>query len=86
MGPCAAVYKVEEPVGLVAESFDGTMRWPISADVANRLGFRKGIAPVGLEKALKAHHSLGVWGRISTNWSTPGFFAQTRCWARLGPD
>lgn len=39
---------------MVAESFDRTMRWSVSADVTERLDFRMGVAWVRLEKALNA--------------------------------
>ncbi|MDR6860705.1 hypothetical protein [Variovorax guangxiensis] len=55
------IYKVEEPDGTIAESFDRKLRIPISANVAERLQYRKGVAPVRLEKALKAHHGFGEW-------------------------
>jgi len=55
------IYKVEEPDGTIAESFDRKLRIPVSANVAERLQHRKGVAPVRLEKALKAHHGFGEW-------------------------
>lgn len=55
------VYKVEEPSGFVAESFDRESRRHIDADVATLLDYRRGVAPVRLEKALKAHHGLAQW-------------------------
>lgn len=52
------IYKVEEP-DTIAESFDRKLRTPISANVAERVQYRKGVAPVRLEDGLKAHH--GEW-------------------------
>ncbi len=58
------IYKVEEASGMIAESFDRKFRLPIDANVANHLSYRKGVAPVRLENALKAHHGLGQWDAI----------------------
>lgn len=55
------IYKVEEPDGTLAESFDRKLRIPVSANVAERLQYRKGVAPVRLERALQAHHGFGEW-------------------------
>jgi hypothetical protein len=54
------IYKIEEPDGLVAESFDRKSRWPIGPEVAALLSFRKCVAPVRLERALGAH-ATGAW-------------------------
>lgn len=55
------VYKVEEPSGIVAESFDRKFRREIDAHIAEQLNYRKGVAPVRLENALKAYHGLAQW-------------------------
>lgn len=58
------VYKVEEPSGFIAESFDRKFRKVIDINVAKQLNYRKGVAPIRLENALKAHHGLAQWDNI----------------------
>ncbi|WP_447928956.1 hypothetical protein [Vreelandella sp. EE27] len=55
------IYKVEEPGGAVAESFDRKSRKQVTRDVLDKLRYRKGVAPVRLEKAIKAYHGVGEW-------------------------
>ena len=55
------IYKVEEPSEIIAESFDRAYRKQVSVDVADKLRYRKGVAPVRLEKALKSFHGIGDW-------------------------
>lgn len=58
------IYKIEEPGGIIAESFDRKYRQPIDSYVAKNLNYRKVIAPVRLENALKAYHGLRDWEAI----------------------
>lgn len=55
------IYKIEEPSEIIAESFDRSFRKPVSASVADKLRYRKSVAPVRLEKALKSFHGIGDW-------------------------
>lgn len=55
------IYKVQEPSGWVAESFDRRFRNVIAEDVVDELRFRKCVAPIRLERALKAHIGDGDW-------------------------
>lgn len=55
------LYKVEEPGGTVAESFDRKFRRSINPSAAARLRYRRSVAPVRLENALKAYHGYKVW-------------------------
>jgi len=55
------IYKVEESQGTIAESFDRKIRVTVDSSIAEQLQYRKGVAPIRLEKALKAHHGDGVW-------------------------
>lgn len=58
------IYKVEEPTGVFAESFDRKVRTAISSDIAQALSYRKGVAPVRFENALKAYHGIGQWDPV----------------------
>jgi len=55
------IYKVREPNGWIAESFDESQRFQITQEIASRLSYRKCVAPVRLERALKAHAGHGIW-------------------------
>lgn len=55
------IYKVREHEGWVAESFDESQRFHITPEVANRLSYRKCVAPIRLERALKAYAGYGAW-------------------------
>ncbi len=55
------IYKVEERGGIVAESFDRSQRIPVSDGDAKHLHYRKTVAPIRLENALKAFHGLIPW-------------------------
>ncbi len=55
------IYKVEEPGGIVVETFDRKFRKRVGSDVSDRLRYRKGVAPVRLEKAIKSYHGFGEW-------------------------
>lgn len=57
-------YKIEEPSGTIAESFDRKHRTLVNSSTAQQLNYRKGVAPVRLENALKAYHGLGQWDSI----------------------
>jgi hypothetical protein len=57
-------YKIKEPIGWVAESFDRKQRMRISDELAEGLKYRKCVAPVRLEKALKAHNGYVEWNPI----------------------
>jgi hypothetical protein len=58
------IYKIEEPIGFVAESFDRTIRRAIDPTLAEHFALRKGVAPVRLENALKAFHGLVPWDSV----------------------
>ena len=58
------IYKVEEGGRLIAESFDGKRRFLIGEHEAANIPYRKVVAPVRLENALKAHHGLINWNPI----------------------
>lgn len=53
------IYKVNEPSGIVAESFDRKFRRLVNFDDSKHLNFRKTVAPIRLENALLAYHGLG---------------------------
>ena len=55
------IYKIEEPIGWVAESFDRKTRFQIDEYIATQLRYRKCVAPVILERALKAHAGCDDW-------------------------
>jgi hypothetical protein len=55
------IYKVQETSGWVAESFDRCFRTAVGDEVAAKLRFRKCVAPIRLERALKAHVRDGDW-------------------------
>ena len=55
------IYKIETIDGWVAESFDMNLRLPIDERTAKKLRFRKCVAPIRLERALKAHFGFGEW-------------------------
>jgi len=54
-------YKVQEVDGWVAESFDGKQRRSIDPIEADKLRFRKCVAPIRLENALKAYFDILIW-------------------------
>lgn len=72
------IYKVEEPGGMIAESFDRKYRCAIDADTAELLTYRKVVAPVRLENALKACHGIGQWDSIFDELSYDLAVASTR--------
>ena len=55
------IYKVQEPSGWIAESFDRSFRTFVGGDIVEELKFRKCVAPIRLERALKAHAGDGDW-------------------------
>lgn len=55
------IYKVEEPSGWMAESFDRKLRFKIDDVTAAQLRYRKCVAPVRLERAFKAHAGALEW-------------------------
>ena len=55
------IYKVQESSGWVAESFDRSFRVAVGEDVAAELRFRKCVAPIRIERGLKAHAGDGDW-------------------------
>ena len=57
-------YKVEERSGWVLESFDRKIRRNITAINSQSLDYRKTVAPVRLESALKASFKLAEWDPI----------------------
>lgn len=58
------IYKVEEPQGTLAESFDRKFRKVINPIDAERLDYRATVAPIRLENALLAYHGIGEWNPI----------------------
>lgn len=54
-------YKVSEPQGIVAESFDRKIRIHTSEEEAKILKYRKGVAPIRLEKAIRSLHGQVPW-------------------------
>jgi len=58
------IYKVGVNGELIAESFDRKKRKLIDKVTEEKLRFRKGVAPVRLEKAIKAYHGIGEWDPI----------------------
>ena len=58
------IFKVAEANKVIAESFDRKFRRPIDVEIANQLSYRKGVAPVRLENALRAHHGISEWDKI----------------------
>lgn len=55
------IYKVQEPSGWVVESFDRSLRAVVEESVAAGLRFRKCVAPIRLERGLRAHVGDGEW-------------------------
>lgn len=58
------IYKIDEPNGIMAETFDRKSRWEIDSDVVSRLRYRKTVAPIRLENAFKASSGVSVWEPI----------------------
>jgi hypothetical protein len=57
-------YRIEEPSGWVIESFDRKVRRSVKASEAEIFPYRKTVAPIRLENALKAHFGLTPWEPI----------------------
>ena len=55
------LYKVEESTGYVVESFDRKTRYKLNRENAGNFKYRKCVAPVRLEKAIKAFHGFEEW-------------------------
>lgn len=55
------VYKLESPSGTIVQSFDRTTENVATEYEIERLPYRKYIAPIRLEKAVKASHGVGDW-------------------------
>jgi hypothetical protein len=77
------LYKVEEPAGMVAESFDRSFRQLVDSDVAGRLNYRKGVAPVRLENALKALHGHGAWDPVFDDLKYETVLRSNEVWRTL---
>lgn len=54
-------YKIVEEGRMLVESWDGKRRREATENEAELLDFRGGVAPIRLEKALKAHYGILAW-------------------------
>ena len=55
------VYKLETPTGTIVQSFDRSTEKVATEEEIERLPYRTYIAPIRLEKAVKARHGVGDW-------------------------
>jgi hypothetical protein len=54
-------YKVQIGQDMCVENYNSDRARPATESELARLAFRKCVAPIRLEKALKAHYGFGVW-------------------------